>query len=59
MLDSVYLVILLILVDEAQVDGCFSLSGDSVNLDARLVHVCAQHTTGSEIILDTPDRTLR
>jgi hypothetical protein len=46
--------------DEAQVDARFGPFGDSSNLDARLVHgFCAEHTTGSKIILDTPARTPR
>jgi hypothetical protein len=44
---------------EAQVDACFGPFGDSANLDAIYVHVCAECTIGSEIILDTPDRTHR
>jgi hypothetical protein len=30
--------VLIILGDEAQVEACFSLFGDSANLDARKVH---------------------
>ena len=43
--------------DEAQVEARFGLFGDSANLDARQVLVCAEWTIGLEIILDTPDRT--
>ena len=43
--------------DEAQVEACFGPFGDSANLDARLVHVCAEHTIGLEVILDPPDGT--
>jgi hypothetical protein len=46
--------------DEAQVIAHFALFGDTANLNARLVHgFCAEHTTGSKIILDTPDKTPR
>jgi hypothetical protein len=42
---------MVLLGDEAQVEAHF---GDSVNLDARLSTVCAEHTVGLEIVLDTP-----
>jgi hypothetical protein len=41
---------MLLLGDEAQVEARSSPFGDSVNL---------KHTTGSEIILNTPDGTAR
>jgi hypothetical protein len=46
---------MVLLGDEAQVKTHFIPFGDSANLDARMV--CAKHTTGSEIVLDTPDGT--
>ena len=45
--------------DEAQVEARFGMLGDSANLDADRCTVCAKRTIGSEIILDTPDGTLR
>jgi hypothetical protein len=50
---------MVLLGDEAQVDAHFAQFGDSANLDVSLVHVCAEYPIGSEIILDTPDRTHR
>jgi hypothetical protein len=50
---------MVLLYDEAQVDGGFGPFGDSANLDATRCMVCAEDTTGSEIILDTLDRTPR
>jgi hypothetical protein len=51
---------MVLLDDEAQVIARFGLFGDSANLNARLVHgFCTEHTTGSKIILNTPDRTPR
>jgi hypothetical protein len=47
---------MVLLGDEAQVDACFGLFGDSANLDRCMV--CAKCTIGLEIILDAPDRTL-
>ena len=41
--------------DEAQVEACFGLFGDSVNLDVDRYMVFAKHTIGSEIVLDAPD----
>jgi hypothetical protein len=46
-----------LLGDEAQVKACFGPFGDSANLDADRCMVCAEHTIGSEIILDAPDGT--
>jgi hypothetical protein len=43
--------------DDAQVDAHFGLYGDSANLDEDRCMICAKSTTGSEIVLDTPDRT--
>ena len=43
--------------DEAQVEARFGLFGDSANLDTDRCMVCAEHTIGSEIILDAPDGT--
>ena len=45
--------------DEAQVEAHFGPLGDSANLDADRCTVCAKRTTGSEIVVDTPDRTPR
>ena len=45
--------------DKAQLEAHFGPFGDTANLDARLVHVCADGTTSSEIVLDAPDRTPR
>jgi hypothetical protein len=44
---------MVLLGDEAQVEGHFGPFGDSGNLD------CVEHTIGSEIILDAPDGTSR
>jgi hypothetical protein len=41
--------------DEAQVEARFGPFGDSVILTLDRCTVCIEHTTGSEIILDTPD----
>jgi hypothetical protein len=38
-----------------QVDAYFGPFGDSVSLDGRKVHVCAERIIGLEIILDAPD----
>ena len=43
--------------DEAQGDSCFSPFGDSANVDEDRSTVCAEHTIGSEIVLDAPDVT--
>jgi hypothetical protein len=45
--------------DEAQVEARFGPFGDSANLKARYVHGLHEHTSGSEIILGTPDGTSR
>jgi hypothetical protein len=39
--------------DEAQMDARFGPLGDSANLAQDRHLVCAEHTTGSKIILDT------
>jgi hypothetical protein len=46
---------MVLLGDEAQVDAHFITFGDSANLDKCTI--CAECTTGSEIILDAPDGT--
>jgi hypothetical protein len=43
--------------DEAQVEAQFGLCGDSANLVQDRCTVCAKHTIGIEIVLDTPDVT--
>ena len=48
---------MVLLGDEAQVEACFGPLGDSANLEADRCMVCAKHTIGSEIILDTPHAT--
>jgi hypothetical protein len=50
---------MVLLSDEAQVDACLGLFGDSGNLDARELHGFAERTIGSEIVLDAPDGTPR
>jgi hypothetical protein len=44
-----------LLGDLGHVESRLGLFADSANLDARLVHGCAERTISSEIILDTPD----
>ena len=44
---------------EAQVKARFSPFGDSANLDVDRCTVCAEHTIGSEIVLDALDGTPR
>jgi hypothetical protein len=41
--------------DVGLVKSCFGLFRDGVSK----VHVCAEHTIGSEIVLDAPDGTPR
>jgi hypothetical protein len=48
-----------LLNDEAQVEARFSLLGDSANLTQDRCMICAECTTGLEIILDTPGGTAR
>jgi hypothetical protein len=50
---------MVLLDDVGQVEACFNLFGDSVNLDANRCTVCAQCTTGMEINFGTPDGTPR
>jgi hypothetical protein len=45
--------------DMGHVESRFSPFGHSVSIGARLVHVCAKHTIGSEILLDAHDGTPR
>jgi hypothetical protein len=45
--------------DMCRIESYFILFGDSDNLDARRCTVCAEHTIGLEIILDTLDGTPR
>jgi hypothetical protein len=45
--------------DDAQVETRFSMIGDSATLDVTLVHGLLEHTVGSKIVLDAPDRTPR
>jgi hypothetical protein len=48
---------MVLLGDEAQVEARFGPFGDSANMMQDRCIVCAKHTIGSEIILDTPDGT--
>jgi hypothetical protein len=48
---------MVLLGDEAQMEARFISFRDSVILTLDRCMVCVQHTTGSEIILDTPDGT--
>ena len=50
---------MVLLGDEAQVQAHFGTFRDCANLDADKCKVCAEHTIGSEIILDAPDGTPR
>jgi hypothetical protein len=51
---------MVLLGDEAQVEVHFGPFGDSANIYAKnRCTVYAEHTIGSEIILDAPDGTLR
>jgi hypothetical protein len=50
---------MVLLGDEALVDAHFDPFGDSANLAANRCTVCAECTTGSEIILDAPGGTPR
>ena len=43
--------------DEAQLEARFGAFGDSANLTQDPCTVCAEHTIGSEIVLDAPDGT--
>jgi hypothetical protein len=48
-----------LLGDVGHVESCFGLFGNSVGVVANRCTVCAEHTTGSKIILDALDGTLR
>jgi hypothetical protein len=48
---------MVLLDDEAQVVARFSLFGDNANLDRDMCMLCAERTTGSEIVLDAPNVT--
>jgi hypothetical protein len=50
---------MVLLGDEAQVEALFSPFGDSGTLTQDRCMVCAKHTIGSEIALDTPFGTRR
>jgi hypothetical protein len=50
---------MVLLGDKAQVDAYFGLFGDSANLDQDSCTACAQHTLGSQIVLDAPNGTPR
>jgi hypothetical protein len=50
---------MVLLGDEPQLEARFSPFRDSANLHASKVHVCAECTTASEVILDPPDGTPR
>ena len=50
---------MLLLGDEAHVEGRFGPFGDSANLAQDRCTVCGERTIGSGIILDTPDGTPR
>jgi hypothetical protein len=45
--------------DVGHVESPFALIGDIVGVVQDRCMVCAKHTVGSEIILDTPDSTPR
>ena len=45
--------------DEAQLKARVGRFGDSGNIDTGGCTVCAEHSIGSEIILDAPDGTPR
>jgi hypothetical protein len=50
----------MVLLDvEAEVDARFGLFGDNANLAQDRCTVCADRTTGPEIILGAPDGTAR
>ena len=48
-----------LLGDVGQVESLFFLFGDCVSVGASKVHVCAERTIGSEIVLDAPNGTPR
>ena len=43
--------------DTGHVESRFGPFGDGANLDIDRCMVCAEHTLGSEIVLDAPDGT--
>ena len=50
---------MVLLGDEAQLEGSFGPFGDMLILTQDQCLVCAERTIGSEIILDAPDGTAR
>jgi hypothetical protein len=50
---------MVLLGDEAQVEGRFSSFGDSGDLAQGRCIVCTERTRGSNIVLDAPDGTTR
>jgi hypothetical protein len=50
---------MVLLGDEAQVEGRFSPFGDSGNLAQDRCTVCTERSRGSNIVLDAPDGTTR
>ena len=50
---------MVLLGDEAEVEAHFDPFGDSADLDANSCMVCAECTSGMEIILGTPYHTSR
>jgi hypothetical protein len=50
---------MVLLGDKAYVGAHFIPFGDSANIDERWCMICAECTTGSGIILDTPDGSPR
>ena len=46
-----------LLRDVGHVESRFDPFGDSAKLDADSCTVCAEHTLGSEIVLDAPNGT--
>jgi hypothetical protein len=52
--------LMVVLGDVGQVEARFGLFGDSINLiPQHRCTLCAECTTGREVILGTPDRTPR
>jgi hypothetical protein len=51
--------LMVLLGDEAQVEDRFGPFGGSANLEQDRCTVCTEHTIGSEIVLDVPDKTPR
>ena len=48
---------MILLGDEAQLEARFGLFGDVLILTQDRCTVCAEHTIGSDIVLDTPGGT--